>query len=406
MGRSIVNKSIYDTPLQKALIFIICLGRMDGVLYEEQLVFAFLILLSGFGLLINFFRGSGLGKEKFVLWQTALLVFFFLSIFWAYSREQATTIWIAYLGRSIVMLYVFSYLFRSKNCDYACKAFITTTAIVNLHFLLSFGISGMLAARAETLELGQGWNANALGMQSVVSCFFILSQINSHNKTPLYKYIILPFLVFFILLTGSKTCFLLLFGSTLLSLYMSSNKRMLMLPIVALLVGIIIYLVFNVPFLYEVMGERLETMINGFLTYDIDSTTSSEGSASDNIRLAMLFKGWLWFLEKPILGNGIGNFQTLFGEINNGKEFYAHNNYIELLVDTGIIGALLYYWIYIYVIRKSFIRGSRYDLAVASFFIVLMIAEFGHVSYLVFCIQFLLCIVLCRLGRTSQIEKI
>ena len=404
MGSIAINRINSDSIWQRFLLFLICLGRMDGLFYENKIVFAILIGLSGMGLMFNFIFGGNLLKGSFTKWQTALLLLFFVSIFWAYSREQATTIWIAYLGRSIIILYVYSYLLITKNFFYASKVFIIAVALVNLHFLVAFGISGMLAARAETIDLGQGWNANALGMQSVVACFLVLNVLSLKKNNDLYKFTILPFLVFFILLTGSKTCFFLLFGSILMFFFMKSKRKMFTLVVIFSLIAILSYLVFNVPFLYEVIGERLEIMIDGFTTFDVVTKTTSEGSASDNIRLLMLFEGWQWFLEKPVLGYGVGNFQEMFGEINNGKELYAHNNYIELLVDTGLVGAMLYYWLYIFIIWKSTRGSSKYELSVASFLIVLMVAEFGHVSYLVFCIQFLLCFFVCDIDLKKQAE--
>jgi O-antigen ligase len=402
MGSIAINRVNYDSPWQKFLLFFLCLGRMDGLFYENKIIFAILIGLSGMGLMFNFFWGRNLLKGTLPKWQTLLLSFFFVSIFWAYSREQAITIWIAYLGRSIIILYIYSYLLMSKNFVYASKVFILAVVLVNLHFLLAFGISGMLAARAETIDLGQGWNANALGMQSVVACFLILNILSRKKNNELFKFAILPFLVFFILLTGSKTCFFLLFGSILLVYFLKSNRKTFTLVVIFSIIAFLSYMVFNVPFLREVIGERLEIMIDSFITFDVDSKSSSGGSASDNIRLFMLFEGWQWFLEKPLIGYGVGNFQEMFGEINGGKELYAHNNYIELLVDTGIIGALMYYWLYVLIIWKSMKGLSKYELSVASFMIVLMVAEFGHVSYLVFCIQFLLCIFACNIDLNKQ----
>ena len=405
MGSIAINSVNTDSIWQRFLLFLICLGRMDGFFYENKIVFAILIGLSGIGLMFNFLFGRNLLGGSFAKWQTVLLLFFFVSIFWAYSREQAITIWIAYLGRSIIILYVYSYLLMTRNFFYASKVFIIAVALVNLHFLAAFGISGMLAARAETIDLGQGWNANALGMQSVVACFLILNVLSLKRNNDLYRFAILPFLIFFILLTGSKTCFFLLFGSFLMVYFMKSKRKMFTVIVIISLIAILSYLVFNVPFLYEVIGERLEIMIDGFTTFDAVTKTTSEGSASDNIRLFMLFEGWQWFLEKPLLGYGVGNFQEMFGEINNGKELYAHNNYIELLVDTGLVGALLYYWLYFFIIWKSTKGSSKYELSVASFLIVLMVAEFGHVSYLVFCIQFLLCFFVCDIDLKKQAEK-
>ena len=66
----------------------------------------------------------------------------------------------------------------------------------------------------------------------------------------------------------------------------------------------------------------------------------------------MIQYGMDYFKERPLLGHGIENFRYLYAQ-EVGKETYSHNNYIELLVNNGIVGLLLYYSFYISVILKA-----------------------------------------------------
>jgi O-antigen ligase len=89
----------------------------------------------------------------------------------------------------------------------------------------------------------------------------------------------------------------------------------------------------------------------------------SVGSSSDNItkmidysayerKKLMLFGIKMW-LDHPLIGVGLDNFRVVIKEywpISN--RLYSHNNYIELLSTIGTIGMVVYYGIYLSIIKK------------------------------------------------------
>lgn len=83
------------------------------------------------------------------------------------------------------------------------------------------------------------------------------------------------------------------------------------------------YSIFNIPIFYSILGRRLESSFDFY-----SGGEKNEGSLS--MRSYMIKFGLEKFQEKPILG-------------------YAHNNYIELLVNIGVIGAVAFYPMYILV---------------------------------------------------------
>ena len=56
------------------------------------------------------------------------------------------------------------------------------------------------------------------------------------------------------------------------------------------------------------------------------------------IREKMVSVGLQLWAQQPIIGHGAGQFSSL-----SGFRAYAHNNYVELLANDGIIGLVLYY---------------------------------------------------------------
>ena len=65
-------------------------------------------------------------------------------------------------------------------------------------------------------------------------------------------------------------------------------------------------------------------------------------------RAAMLQDTWRLFLDHPVLGTGLGTFEMVFppyDSLYDGKVVnHAHNDYVEALAETGIVGGLCCAW--------------------------------------------------------------
>ena len=165
------------------------------------------------------------------------------------------------------------------------------------------------------------------------------------------------------------------------------NKKRFILLIVILYVAII-----NIPILYNMVGNRIESMIAMLLG------NTSGADSSSVIRFRLISWGMEWYKKKPLLGYGIDNYRAVLMVYHPDypSSYYAHNNYVELLVDVGIIGLIMYYWNYILM----FIRGikyrnkiTNYEILFLGMLVALMVNEYGLVSYYNKYIQILLLII-------------
>ncbi len=86
------------------------------------------------------------------------------------------------------------------------------------------------------------------------------------------------------------------------------------------------------------------------------------GYTSMQDRYYMWRIGWRIFLEHPIIGNGFNTFFAKFKEFREEKEYknkkgsYAHNGYLQIAADTGIIGLT----VFLLLIGKAFFTIFRY----------------------------------------------
>jgi O-antigen ligase len=67
-----------------------------------------------------------------------------------------------------------------------------------------------------------------------------------------------------------------------------------------------------------------------------------------DFREAVYAGGWQMFLEKPLAGWGVNQMPAELARHVSGyreKELYPHNTYLELLVEHGIFGLALYFWL-------------------------------------------------------------
>ena len=135
----------------------------------------------------------------------------------------------------------------------------------------------------------------------------------------------------------------------------------------------------NVPLLYDLGGNRIESFLN--------SLNGGETDGSTSFRIHMIEWGIEWFHNRPYFGHGLMNYKALLGTMGTwaGTEgTYAHNNYIELLVDVGIVGTVIYYSLYASLLFKGIRKIKERNLTrliLLGLLVAILISEYGLVTY-------------------------
>jgi O-antigen ligase len=178
-----------------------------------------------------------------------------------------------------------------------------------------------------------------------------------------------------ILFTGSRKGIVIPLIFILIFIVMNSGKKILKRSIIiAIVLSVINYLIFNVDELYIALGRRLELFL--ITLFDSENVTYF----SDATRLQLIKSAYAIFIKSPLIGSGINAVEAKYGA-------YSHNNYTEILSSLGIIGFVAYYWIYAYCmlnifrVRRNSDEGRDYcDFAIAVL-ISNLVFDWGGVTY-------------------------
>ena len=201
--------------------------------------------------------------------------------------------------------------------------------------------------------------------------------------------------------TGSRTAFVALIASGILYFWFRHPTKMVRnILVTALIVVVAFYLIMNIPAFYNVLGSRFEGLFALF-------SGSGKVDSSADIRDTFIENGKIWFLENPILGYGVNNYKMLNGPAT-GRFTYAHNNFIELAVDLGVVGLVWYYSVYVYVIFKLLKMMKRNPVSVylLSALVASLISHYGTVSYYDFYQNFLLMLCFYVVGFKKKVDDL
>ena len=292
------------------------------------------------------------------------------------------------------MLYTILVSFIILLCFiYNINTYIKLKTTINIYILSSIilaiyiWLSGQLdylyydSLSEERLGTEISGNANIFSAMfmyaGTFAAWFMIFNRTKYNRI-LYLISFLFIIIIMAISGGRKTIVAVIGALIVFILCKSNNKRKLIRNaiIACLIIYTIFYATLNIPILYDLIGQRFEGLLS------LGQGNESEVSGDDTrVRIFKLaFLGWL---ENPIFGHGIDSFKY-YNQKMTGHFYYAHNNYVELLYNLGIIGFIYFYWIYWYLYKKLKslpIQLHKYQILGYGLLIELLIFDVGGVSY-------------------------
>ena len=320
------------------------------------------LLLSGFVLLGLFLHVNK--KKPFSLEFRRIDYFWFfflviggLSFFWS---NNGSLVWFQFFGFALQFLLVIITRSIWAHEDYR-DYFKDIVYFAFLSFLIGAFAFCILFDDAQGAEWNKifGYNANYTCSYGVALCSIIF--FSKERTYYFYKVSLLViFLTYLLYIGSSKASFIAFLIILLFSFFDRIHKKYFVIFSASSLISLYVIFLFN--------GKNLSV----FQEIEISS------------RLNMIRASWLMFVEQPLLGIGMGNWNTEVEQFDfyyHSRHLGNHNLYFQYLAELGIFGLLSYIAPFIssmYYFFKNTERKKNSQFVALSIVIVYLIASFFY----------------------------
>lgn len=335
-------------------------------------------LMLGVIFLINVVKHRKILVSGHTKWLLVFTAFSAISTVWAINKTNAISL-LPILVANELIAYIITYFvcLKPKRLHLVTDAIILGSIFLGLRIFLTYGIFIFSSARG-----AGGLNANYLGMYAATAANLALYHWHHGQKNQHWYLFLSGVCAIIALLSFSRKALIFLALPVLVQFILKHKNPWKILGGLLASVAIVaagLFAVFNIDALYHSIGTRIEPIINSFMGESFEDSSVSA-------RNSFIKYGQGFFMARPVVGAGLNNFKNL---IASAKPFgmtdvYAHNNYIELGVDLGIIGLIIYYSLYFTIIihgLKDYKTLESTQLLWLSLLITLMVCEYGIVSY-------------------------
>lgn len=300
------------------------------------------------------------------------------------AMTKVITLIISLIYYIAIYIYILGSSQKKKIIEIIVKAIFAGLLIVLLCdiqniFTGRFGTNVNAGVSILGIRIGR-LNSTYIGQISGIALYLSMMIYLSKKKSKAIFYAV--FFTFMILISATrKVLFIILIAYIAVPYLYNKRKNFIKLISSIILCFILVFvgykLITGISFLYNLIGVRIDNVIEVLVKGE---TTE----ASFNTREKLVEKGIQAFEKKPITGWGLDNFRYV---INNGG-YYAHNNFIEILVSGGLVGFIIYYLKYVYLILETFICKNKkltedyLDIKVLRVLLItLIILEYWQVTY-------------------------
>lgn len=378
--QTLKNENGITSPFYILSIFLLLTVALNGDLGGSRIVWWSTVAV--FVVLAFITQAKSLRiNTTYTIWLLLFSFVSFLSLAWALSTTLVMTV----LKSTVVYILLFSLLaasIKSRRDIDVLLSLILAASVVNALYLLIKNPDLITSASDEIggrLGTDENWNANLVGMMcafgTVIVLYFMLKQKKKKPLPSILFLVLFVFLAFASFVTGSRKAFLaVIVGLFIYLLLRFKHRRFRILIFLAGITVITFLLIYNVPVLYNIIGWRVEGLIASLTGKgEVDHSTIVRQQLTD-----IAVEAWK---DRPLLGWGT-DCVRIFSEAELGKSLYAHNNYLELLADLGILGFTCFYWGYAYCIFKTWQhRADDTAKLMLALIVLMLVLAIGCVHY-------------------------
>ncbi len=323
--------TIFTVPFQKSFI-------IQGIGSINKLFGISLTFIALFTLLL---KGEIKKLPIFYILLSVFILLNFASFYWAEAPMDAIDKSVLFLQLGFIAWAIYEFAGDRDKLNGLIKAYVLGSSMISLQSIYQYMTVGSNPLMSASRFFIEGYNPNELGILWALGLAMAVYLIVNGSKVYLFY---VPLGVFTILLTGSRTALILLVFVGVCTFWMLFKYRIKFRKTFTF--TFIIAGLFVVSKLPPGQLDRLST-----IKYELSSGTL-------NGRTGIWDAGMATFKQSPLLGVGSGSF--LEASVQNsliGLEASAHNSFLSVLVENGLIG----FWLFAGMLVILFASAYRID---------------------------------------------
>ncbi len=369
-----ILETIWNVSFFLLMLSVICFGNTkSGTNYYYYAVFFLFIGVSYLEVLLDRSWYRHLYLPLQTIWYGLFVILSIVSSIWAQSF--ATTI--LPISKMVQILLLTNCLIQHVKDEKRLEQYIRVMMAASL-FLIVYLLARTPPSRwfSGFLGHGTGYNTNDIGLSIAICVLLSFYEAYVHHRRICFALTGLS--IFAVILTSSRKGILMsVFGIIVIAVF-NYRARQYMLRVLCILAAafLIIFLIYQIPPLYRVVGMRIDTMLSYFM-----DDQAFDYSISIRQHFIEIAKSIL--REHPIFGIGLNNF-SYYVRAYSTKLTYCHNNYWEIAAGLGIVGLIVYYWFYVYLflrLARQVLDGHKSALIFIALLIQFLVFEYGIVNY-------------------------
>lgn len=353
-----MNKRIYRRKILNALtLLLICALYICDLIPFGSLIIAGIAILI---LIINTIMSGGKIRIKWSALFGYIITFASycgLSSLWAHDPSYSVQQCITIIELAICAYILYICYVQDQSVLTLWKILMYSGVIVSVYTIITVGVSGIMRGLISGTRLELGYtNINSVALLDTYAILIAVYYMVFH-RTKKYLWFV-PLYILIVLASQTRKAFIALVVGIVILVYFKSKAASIPKKIMIAALSVVgLYFAYNIISSIEVFEPiliKFERAFNAFMGEGYVDNSTRQRAEMNRI-------GYEQFLNNPLLGMGIGNPRILLKGMWGTNYPYLHNNYIELLAGGGLIGTILYYVMYIYVLVKTFIyRKAKY----------------------------------------------
>ena len=297
-----------------------------------------------------------MNKSLFCLWYLIFIILCELSALWAYSPATSAFKYAKMLVLILIIGFgMVQYSDTREDIERLLNVYLFAALAIALIQFIGTPFDRWFAGYFGRY-IGKN-NSNTFGYILLFASIIGFNKAYNQGKRIWYLPVVI-FLFGCVLSSSRKAVTFSAFGILCILLFSFKRKNHLLHFFIAVIASLLALQIFmtNESF-YDAIGVRLLNLFNF-----VKGNYSSSDQGSLQLRDFYIKFAKELFEEHPILGNGFVSFHSILTDQTESMGTgYAHNNYWEVLADLGIVGFIVYFWMYAYIAFKLIVRIIKRD---------------------------------------------